>query len=104
MRAEAQSDRVQFCIANSGPALSPKELAMMFEPFWQSAHEDSRGAGLGMSICRSIIEAHGGTIEALPEPGQRASIRFWLPLANPAAAAVRTPEVLPASAFSREKT
>jgi signal transduction histidine kinase len=56
----------------------------MFEPFWQSGHTDSRGAGLGMSICRSIIEAHGGTIQALPEPGKRVSICIWLPLAIPA--------------------
>ncbi len=88
LRAEHQADGVQFCVANSGPALSASELDRMFEPFWQSGHADSRGAGLGMSICRSIIEAHGGTIQALPEPGKRVSICFWLPLAIPAEPAV----------------
>ena len=84
LRGEAQPGGVRFCVANSGPGLSAEELDGMFEPFWQSVHEDLRGAGLGLSICRSIIEAHGGTISAQPEAGKRLSIRFWLPLVNPA--------------------
>ena len=58
----------------------------MFEPFWQAVN-DSRGAGLGMSICRSIIEAHRGTIKAVPEAGKRVRICFWLPRGNPVDAA-----------------
>jgi signal transduction histidine kinase len=84
LRADASPEGVQFYVANSGPALSAEERDRMFEPFWQAGHADSRGAGLGMSICRSIIEAHGGTIKALPEAGKRVSICVWLPIANPA--------------------
>jgi hypothetical protein len=80
LRAEADSAKVQFCVANSGPALSVAELESMFKPFWQAGQEDRRGAGLGLSICRSIIEAHGGTIWAEPEPGKRVRICFALPL------------------------
>jgi signal transduction histidine kinase len=102
LRAETQPGAVQFSLSNSGPALSANELDRMFEPFWQSGREDSRGAGLGMSICRSIIEGHGGTIKALPEPGKRVSICFWLPLAAPAGTAVPGPgaprEALPSTA------
>jgi signal transduction histidine kinase len=83
LRAEAQPQGVRFCVANSGDALSATERDRMFEPFWQAAQADPRGAGLGMSICRSIIEAHGGTIKALSEPGIRVSICFWLPIVNP---------------------
>jgi signal transduction histidine kinase len=88
LRAESRPEGVQFSVANSGPALSAQERERMFEPFWQARDADSRGAGLGMSICRSIIEAHGGTIEALPEPGKRVRICVWLPVANPAETAV----------------
>ena len=47
LRAEAQSASVRYCVANSGPALSPTELESMFQPFWQAGRGDLRGAGLG---------------------------------------------------------
>ena len=89
LRAEAESDAMRFCVANSGRALSAAELESMFKPFWQAGQGDRRGAGLGLSICRSIVEAHGGRIWAEPEPGKRVRICFTLPLAavsSPAAA------------------
>lgn len=89
LRAEAESDAMRFCVANSGPALSAAEMESMFKPFWQAGQGDRRGAGLGLSICRSIVEAHGGRIWAEPEPGKRVRICFTLPLAavsSPAAA------------------
>jgi signal transduction histidine kinase len=61
----------------------------MFQPFWQAGKEDRRGAGLGLSICRSIIEAHGGTIWAEPEPGKRVRICFALPLPGSARSSVQ---------------
>ena len=82
LQAKAESDEVSFCVANSGPALSAADLDSMFEPFWQAGHGDRRGAGLGLSICRSIVEAHGGRIWAEPEPGKRVRICFALPLAG----------------------
>ena len=82
LRANAESDGMRFCVANSGPALSAAELDSMFKPFWQAGQGDRRGAGLGLSICRSIVEAHGGRIWAEPEPGKRVRICFALPLAG----------------------
>jgi signal transduction histidine kinase len=87
LQAETQSDGVRYCVANSGPALSAAELDSMFKPFWQSGQGDRRGAGLGLSICRSIVEAHGGRIWAEPEPGKRVRICFVLPLAGVSASA-----------------
>jgi PAS domain S-box-containing protein len=83
LRAEAQSAGVRYCVANSGPPLSQAELDSMFQPFWQAGRGDLRGAGLGLSICRTIIEAHGGTIWAEPAAGKRVRICFLLPSANP---------------------
>ena len=90
LRAQTASAEVRFCVANTGPALSVAELHSMFRQFWQAGDQDKRGAGLGMSICRSIIEAHGGNIWAEPEPGKRVRICFAVPLASvgsPASAA-----------------
>ena len=80
----ASPDRVgrgPVCVANTGPALTA-ELESMFRQFWQAGRQDRRGAGLGLSICRSIVEAHGGRIWAEPEPGKRVRICFVLPLAG----------------------
>jgi signal transduction histidine kinase len=84
LRAQEQPGAVRFSIANSGPALSAEELDSMFQPFWQ-AGQDLRGAGLGLSICRSIVETHGGRIWAEPEPGKRVRVCFEVPRATTAA-------------------
>jgi PAS domain S-box-containing protein len=85
LAAERSAGGVRFSVANSGPALSPEQLDAMFQPFWQAAR-DRRGAGLGLSICRSIVEAHGGSIWAEPVEGERVRVCFVLPR-QPAAGA-----------------
>lgn len=84
MSAELSSGGVLFGISNSGPALAHEDLNAMFRPFWQ-AGADRRGAGLGLAICRSIVEAHGGTIWAEPAENQRVRICFVLPQVRTAA-------------------
>ena len=79
LRAEAVSGSVRFCVGNTGPALSEEAMASMFQPFWQAARGDRRGAGLGLAICRSFVEAHGGSIWAEPCTGQRVRICLLLP-------------------------
>jgi signal transduction histidine kinase len=79
LRAQSLPGVVRFSVANTGAALAPEELDTMFRTFWQSDAEDRRGAGLGLSICRSIVETHGGHIWAEPEPGRRVRICFELP-------------------------
>jgi PAS domain S-box-containing protein len=79
MRADAAPGAVLFSIANTGPPVPTEDLELLFQPFWQSTDEDRRGAGLGLSICRSIIEAHGGTVWAEPAPGMRLKVMFLIP-------------------------
>ncbi len=78
LAAERTTAGVRFSVANSGAPLPEKELRAMFRPFWQ-AGRDRRGAGLGLSICRSVVEAHGGSIWAEPAAGQRVRVCFVLP-------------------------
>ena len=86
--AQAQSAGVRYCIANTGSPLPVGEMESMFRPFWQADRGDLRGQGLGLSICRSIVEAHGGTIWAEPAAGHRVRICFFLPTASAMALAV----------------
>lgn len=78
LAAEATTGGVRFSIANTGIPLTDEQRAEMFQPFWQG-RRDQRGAGLGLSICRSIVEAHGGTIWAEPVEGMRVRVCFVLP-------------------------
>jgi len=82
LEAHAVSAGVRFSVANTGPALNDEELADMFQPFWQATRKDRRGAGLGLAICRSIIEAHGGSVWAEPADGMRVRVSFVLPRAT----------------------
>jgi len=66
------------CVAvrDTGPGLSPESLSRLFEPFYTTKPE---GMGLGLSICRSIIEAHGGRLWAIPCEPQGALFQFTIP-------------------------
>jgi two-component system, OmpR family, sensor histidine kinase KdpD len=70
-------------IADRGPGLSESELEHVFDKFYRAPSSSGRsGAGLGLAICRGIIELHGGQIEAENRPGGGAVFRFTLPLAT----------------------
>lgn len=79
--AEVLSAGVRYCVANSGEPLPPGQLDSMFQPFWQAGRADRRGAGLGLAICRAIVEAHGGSIWAEAAADKRVRVCFLLPCA-----------------------
>jgi two-component system sensor histidine kinase KdpD len=67
-------------VADRGPGLAPGDEELVFEKFYQASLGSARGVGLGLTICRSIIEAHAGHIWAANRPGGGATFRFTLPL------------------------
>lgn len=75
--------RVVITVADSGAGIAPEELPHIFDRFYKS--QDSRGTGLGLTIAKNLVEAHGGEITAESAPGQGTTIRVTLPvsLASP---------------------
>jgi two-component system sensor histidine kinase KdpD len=67
-------------VADRGPGLPPEDMPRLFQKFYQAAPGGKRGVGLGLSICRSIVEIHGGRIWAGNRPDGGAVFSFTLPL------------------------
>jgi signal transduction histidine kinase len=77
--ATAANGQVRLIVHDSGPGIAAEALPHVFDRFYKS--EDSRGAGLGLAIAKSLVVAHGGEIEATSEAGQGTEMRVKLPVA-----------------------
>jgi C4-dicarboxylate-specific signal transduction histidine kinase len=73
----AESGGLLLSVADSGPGLSPAALAHIFEAFYTTK---ASGLGMGLSICRSIVEAHGGRLWASLRVPYGADVRFTVPI------------------------
>jgi C4-dicarboxylate-specific signal transduction histidine kinase len=73
--AEEKSNGVRVEVRDSGPGLSPESHKRLFDPFYTTKPD---GMGMGLSICRSIIEAHGGRVWATENLPQVAVFQFTL--------------------------
>lgn len=79
--AHPEKNGLVITVDDRGPGIAPTELDAIFETFQRGSRvkSDSRGAGLGLAICRAIVQAHGGAISASNLPQGGASFRIWLP-------------------------
>jgi signal transduction histidine kinase len=76
-----EHDEVRFTVADTGPGIPPEHLDHVFDRYWQAKSTAKLGAGLGLSIAKGIVEAHGGRIWVESPPGSGAQFNFTLPLA-----------------------
>ena len=79
----ATNGHVQVAVTDTGAGIAPEHLPHVFERFYRADPSRARatgGAGLGLAIVRSIVEAHGGTIGVTSELGRGATFRFSLPV------------------------
>lgn len=68
-------------VLDRGPGISPQEAEALFRPFFRSTHgaRTSSGAGIGLYVCRQLVEAMGGRIWARRRDGSGSEFGFWLP-------------------------
>jgi FixJ family two-component response regulator/signal transduction histidine kinase len=76
--APTAEGRIEAAFSDTGPGIAPEHREAVFEPFWTTSEE---GLGLGLAICRSIVEAHQGTIEAQDNADGGATFAVTLPAA-----------------------
>ncbi|MFY0569716.1 ATP-binding protein [Archangium lansingense] len=79
--AQVEGGQLCFFVRDTGPGIGPEALTRIFDRFWQGDRKDRRGAGLGLSIARGLIEAHGGKMRVESEPGRGSTFFFTVPVA-----------------------
>jgi C4-dicarboxylate-specific signal transduction histidine kinase len=73
------AERVRIDVVDQGPGLDPEARRHLFEAFFTTK---AHGLGMGLVICRSIVEAHGGRIQPLHRTGPGTTMQVWLPRAR----------------------
>lgn len=76
IRSRRDEGQVQMFVEDTGSGIAPEEVQRIFEPFYSTRQG---GMGMGLSICRTIVEAHGGSLAVKSEPGAGASFVVSLP-------------------------
>jgi signal transduction histidine kinase len=80
--AEAVKGGVKFTVADTGPGIGEEELKHLFQKYSELAGRrkaDLKGTGLGLFICKSVVEAHGGAIGVESQVGKGSVFHFTLP-------------------------
>jgi signal transduction histidine kinase len=83
VEADRKDREVVVAVKDDGPGVSPEDLPRLFERFWRAdraRRQATGGSGLGLSIARTIVEAHGGRIWAEETRGGGLTVRFSLPV------------------------
>jgi light-regulated signal transduction histidine kinase (bacteriophytochrome) len=77
--AEKQDNEWLFAIRDNGPGIEASYLERVFQPFERLQAGNIEGAGMGLTICRAIVERHGGSIRVESEPGAGSTFLVTLP-------------------------
>ncbi|HEY3595146.1 MAG TPA: hybrid sensor histidine kinase/response regulator, partial [Polyangiaceae bacterium] len=88
--ASARERDVLVWVKDNGPGIASEQLPQLFDRFWQAKQSDRRGTGLGLTICKGIVEAHGGRIWVESALRQGTTVYFTMP-ADGGAAIEREP-------------
>ena len=80
LNVRVEDGNAVFEVCDRGKGLSPEQLPHIFDGYYSENSDSTRGAGVGLSICKSIVKAHDGTISAANRPDGGAVFTFMLPL------------------------
>jgi signal transduction histidine kinase len=80
--ADADRQEIHIQISDTGPGINPEERERIFEPFFRSQQQKRfpQGLGLGLTIARDIVTAHGGLLEMNSSPGEGSQFTILLPI------------------------
>jgi len=102
IEARVRDHEVELSVADRGPGLAPGSEERVFEKFYRGdTSRRAGGVGLGLAICRGIVEAHGGRLRAANRPDGGAAFSFTLPLDAHAPVVEPEPSLEPPHAETR---
>ena len=81
--AVAPGNFVRFSVRDEGPGIAHESVERVFDRFYRAPNQEKMGAGLGLTIAREIVVAHGGSIACANDPGGGAEFFFLLPMDGP---------------------
>ncbi|MBD1848974.1 HAMP domain-containing sensor histidine kinase [Leptolyngbya sp. FACHB-711] len=85
VQLRSEADKVWVAVIDTGQGIAEEDLPHVFERFWRadrSRNRNSGGTGIGLAICRRLVELQDGTIEAESQFGHGSTFKFSLPIAN----------------------
>jgi signal transduction histidine kinase len=83
LRAVLSQDSIAISVVDQGPGIPPAEISKMFQYFGRTnvlPPAGEKSTGLGLAIAKRMVEAHGGKIGVVSQPGQGSTFTFTLPL------------------------
>jgi CheY-like chemotaxis protein len=88
--ASSRGNELLIWVKDTGAGISEDQMPHIFDRFWQAKKKERRGIGLGLSICKAIVEAHEGKLWAESELGAGTTMYFTIPAAVPTSQATKT--------------
>jgi signal transduction histidine kinase len=77
--AALEHEHLVLRVADTGFGIAAEDLPRIFDRYWQDTHGGRQGAGLGLSICRAIVQAHAGVIDVASQPDAGSTFTVTLP-------------------------
>jgi signal transduction histidine kinase len=91
IEAQATGREARFSVRDTGEGISEEELPRIFDRFWQAQKTNRTGIGLGLSIAKGLVEAHGGHLWVESKLGVGTTFFFTLPLGEPVSGELQSP-------------
>lgn len=85
LHAEEHDGRVNIVVQNTGSSIAPEQMPHIFDRFWRGDRASRNSAGLGLAICKGVVEAHNGTVEVISNEQAGTSFKVTIPVGGPEA-------------------
>jgi signal transduction histidine kinase len=89
LSARSHGSQVLITVRDTGEGIAPDDLERIFDRYWQARSHGRSGAGLGLTIVKGIVEAHGGRVWVESELGKGSAFHFTVPVERERTGGVR---------------
>ena len=91
VKVRSDQQFVHVSVTDSGPGIPENQLPGIFDHFWQAKKTADQGAGVGLGVVKTVVEAHGGTVRVDSHVGYGSTFTFTLPRRRPVGVYVKRP-------------